>query len=177
MNDVKTLIELDWKSLIPAIFAIIAGFLAIRKIIIEFCNAIGYVPVWRREREEMKKVMNVITEEVHQIKKDRESDQLEALDYQKKMSQQQDEMMDALRELKNDIVQNNIDRMRYEILEFGNSCRSRDYSKESYDHVLETYDKYNEILKENGLENGRVDAAMAFIKDKYDGYLRDGFPF
>ena len=65
MNDVKTLIELDWKSLIPAIFAIIAGFLAIRKIIIEFCNAIGYVPVWRREREEMKKVMNVITEEVH----------------------------------------------------------------------------------------------------------------
>ena len=86
-------------------------------------------------------------------------------------------MMDALRELKNDIVQNNIDRMRYEILEFGNSCRTRDYSKESYDHVLETYDKYNEILKENKLENGRVDAAMAFIKDKYDGYLRDGFPF
>lgn len=65
MNDVKTLIELDWGTIIPAIFAIIAGFLAIREIILKFFDAIGYVTPAKREKEEIKKAMSVITEEVH----------------------------------------------------------------------------------------------------------------
>lgn len=177
MNDVKTLIELDWGTIIPAIFAIIVGFLAIREIILKFFDAVGYVPPWRREREEMKKAMSVITEEVHQLKSEHETDHQASIDYRKKACDQQEEMIKALNELKDDILQSNIDRMRYELLEFANQCRTTERSKESYDHILEIYDKYNEILKKNGLENGRVDAAMAFIKDKYDAYMRDGFPF
>ncbi len=177
MNDVKTLIEIDWGTIIPAIFAIIVAFLGVKKIIQQFCESIGYVPPWQREREEMKRAMSVITEEVHQLKNDHDTDHQASIDYRKKACDQQEEMLKALNELKNDIVQSNIDRMRYELLEFANQCRTMDRSKESYDHILEIYDKYNEILKKNNLENGRVDAAMSFIKNKYDAYLRDGFPF
>lgn len=177
MNDVKMLLELDWKNLIIGITMFIVGFIGVRKLIIEFCNIIGYVTPQKREKEEIKKAMSVITEEVHQLKSEHETDHQASIDYRKKACDQQEEMLKALNELKNDIVQSNIDRMRYELLEFANQCRTMDRSKESYDHILEIYDKYNEILKKNNLENGRVDAAMTFIKNKYDAYLRDGFPF
>ena len=78
--------------------------------------------------------------------------------------------------IKKSMLDDKIERMRYEILDFGNACQKRNYNKESYDHVLQTYDKYVEVLKENDLENGQVDLAIAYIKKRYAEYLEKGFP-
>lgn len=44
-----------------------------------------------------------------------------------------------------------------------------------YDHVIDTYVKYEKILEENGMENGRVTSSMEFINDKYKKLMSVGF--
>ena len=177
MSEIKTLIELDWRSTLIAIFAVIIGFLAVKKIIGELCKSIGYVPPWRLEREEIKRSLAAISQEVRSLQTERASDQERLCTYECKMEECQAKIMECINSLKIDLAKNNIERMRYEILDFANRVRKSDSNKESYDHILETYDNYMIMLKENGLENGRVDAAMKYIKEKYTDHLENGFPY
>ena len=43
----------------------------------------------------------------------------------------------------------------------------RKYEKEAYDHILEVYNNYEKILKENNMTNGRVTTTMEIINDSY----------
>ena len=122
----------------------------------------------RREKEQSEKI-NKIEEETQELKKIQESDHEE-------MKKFQNEIMDALDGIKKAMLDDKIERMRYEILDFGNACQKRDYSKENFDHILSVYDKYEKILVENHLENGQVDLAIAYIKKRYAEYLESGFP-
>ena len=92
------------------------------------------------------------------------------------MKKFQTNIMDALDGIKKSMMDDKIERMRYEILDFSNACQKREYNKESFDHVLQTYDKYEKILEENHLENGQVDLAVAYVKKRYAEYLESGFP-
>ena len=79
-------------------------------------------------------------------------------------------------ELKQMLVQKDVDDMRWEILNFANAVMSnREYNKEQYDHVLDIYKKYEIILEENNMQNGRVDASIAFIKKHYEELMENGF--
>ena len=49
------------------------------------------------------------------------------------------------------------------------------YNKEQYDHVIDTYVKYEKILEENGMENGRVTSSMEFVNEKYKKLMSVGF--
>ena len=70
-----------------------------------------------------------------------------------------------------------IENMRWTIIEFSNAIRlNRQYDSEAYNHILEIYDEYEEILRANNMENGRVTIAMDIIKEKYERGMRDGFP-
>ena len=47
------------------------------------------------------------------------------------------------------------DRIRWEILDFANSCRNgRRHTKDEYLHIIELNDKYKKLLKETGDKNG-----------------------
>ena len=122
----------------------------------------------RREQEQSEKI-NKIEEETQELKQLQESDHEE-------MKKFQNDIMDALDGIKKSMLDDKIERMRYEILDFSNACQKRLYNKESFDHVLQIYDKYEKILEENHLENGQVDLAIAYIKKRYAEYLESGFP-
>lgn len=68
-----------------------------------------------------------------------------------------------------DKVDNNeIDRIRWEILDFSNSCRSgKRHTKEEFDHVINLNQKYHRILDERKKENGQVDLAFEYIRKIY----------
>lgn len=42
-------------------------------------------------------------------------------------------------------------------------------------HVIDTYVKYEQILEENHMENGRVTSSMEFVNDKYKKLMSVGF--
>lgn len=67
-----------------------------------------------------------------------------------------------------------IDDMRWEILNFCSAlANGRKYNREAFGHVLNTYDKYEIILKENNMENGLVEQSMEFIKKAYQEGLKN----
>jgi len=89
---------------------------------------------------------------------------------------EQKEIKSSVLELRDLIIKKDINDMRWEILDFANAVMSgRDYNKEQYDHVLETYEEYEKILKDNNMENGKVDLSMGFIKKQYGDLMVNGF--
>lgn len=66
------------------------------------------------------------------------------------------------------IDENEIDRIRWEILDFANSCRNgRRHTKEEFDHIITMHEKYIAILKRRGRTNGQVDLAYRYIEELY----------
>ncbi len=92
------------------------------------------------------------------------------------LSDEQKEIKSSVLELRDLMIKKDINDMRWEILDFANAVMSgRDYNKEQYDHVLETYEEYEKILKDNNMENGKVDLSMGFIKKQYGDLMVNGF--
>lgn len=87
-----------------------------------------------------------------------------------------DNINDSLDKLTTMFVNKEIDDMRWEILNFCSALTSgRQYNKESFDHVIQIHEKYEKILEENEMENGRVTASMEVIMDVYKDKLKNGF--
>ena len=85
-------------------------------------------------------------------------------------------LQDSINELKTLLIDKEIDDMRWEMLDFANAVMNkRRYNKEQYDHVIDTYVKYEKILEENGMENGRVTSSMEFVNEKYKKLMSVGF--
>ena len=92
------------------------------------------------------------------------------------LKQNQEQLSKDVKEIKSLIINNTIESMRWEILDFSNAIMSgREYNKEQYDHVLDTHEKYEKILEENGMTNGQTSASFDFIKKHYDKLMETGF--
>lgn len=90
----------------------------------------------------------------------------------------QDDIKTSILDLKHIVIDDKIDTIRWEILDFSSrliSAPNAKYNKEQFDHVFDIYEKYERILAENGLENGRVDMSMDFVKKKYTELMSNGF--
>lgn len=78
----------------------------------------------------------------------------------------QDEAMVEIRDVVDD---NEIDRIRWEILDFSNSCRQgKKHTLDEFVHIIELNEKYHKILDRRGLTNGRIDLEYSFIVKIYE---------
>ena len=60
------------------------------------------------------------------------------------------------------------DRIRWEMLDFANSCRNgRRHTKDEYLHIIELNDKYKKLLKETNDKNGVFEVEYEYIKELY----------
>lgn len=63
------------------------------------------------------------------------------------------------------VDENEIDRIRWEILEFANSCRiGKKHTYDEFKHIIDLNVKYHAIIKERGLTNGQIDLEYAYIE-------------
>lgn len=70
--------------------------------------------------------------------------------------------------LERSIDENEMDRIRWEVLGFANRCRNGNmHTKEEFDHVISQNDKYHKLLEKYELENGVFDAEYAYILRLY----------
>ena len=92
-----------------------------------------------------------------------------------KITGEENAIRQDIAKLTNMFVDKQIDDMRYEILDFASSLSSgRKHNRESFDHILRVYQKYEQILKENNLENGLVEESIKYIKKTYQDLLNSG---
>ena len=72
-------------------------------------------------------------------------------------------------------VDKEIDDLRFKILDFASSISSgMKYNRESYDHILKIYGKYEKILEEHNMENGLVEESVKYIQSSYQELLKTG---
>ena len=83
----------------------------------------------------------------------------------KKMFEPFDSRLEALEK---SIDENEIDRIRWEVLDFANTCRNgRRHTKEEFDHIIAQNDKYHNLLEKYKMENGVFDAEYAYVLRLY----------
>ena len=100
----------------------------------------------------------------------------QSIEIRNDLQKNQENLSKQMTELKQLFINKEIDDMRWEMLDFASAIMNhRRCSKEQYDHVIDTYVKYEKILEENGMENGRVTSSMEFVNDKYKKLMSVGF--
>lgn len=79
-----------------------------------------------------------------------------------------------MEEMRNDLDSNEKDRIRWEILDFANSCRNgRNHAHDEFKHIAELHDKYTSLLAKTGDENGVFTTEYQWITTVYQEKLKD----
>lgn len=79
-----------------------------------------------------------------------------------------DEQGKQITELDKKIDMNEIDHIRWEILNFANSCRNGcRHTKDEFEHVINLHEKYHKILDDRHMTNGLITIEYEFIEDIY----------
>ena len=74
----------------------------------------------------------------------------------------------TLTKLEKDVTENEKDRIRWEILDFANSCRNgRRHTKDEFQHIIALNDKYKALLAKTNDKNGVFEMEYAYIKNLY----------
>lgn len=69
--------------------------------------------------------------------------------------------------------ENEKDRIRWEILDFANSCRNgRKHTKDEFQHIITLNTKYKNLLTMTNDENGVFEVEYAYIKELYTEKLK-----
>lgn len=75
---------------------------------------------------------------------------------------------DSIEDIKTDISANEKDRIRWEILEFANSCRNGiNHSHDEFRHITDLHDKYVQLLERTGDQNGVFNTEYEWIQSIY----------
>lgn len=75
--------------------------------------------------------------------------------------------------IKASINENEKDRIRWEVLDFANSCRNgRLHTEEEFKHVISLNDKYTILLKLTNDKNGVFESNYKYIKELYEERLK-----
>lgn len=79
-----------------------------------------------------------------------------------------DEINTSVLKLQNNIDENEKDRIRWEVLDFANSCRNgRRHTKDEFQHIIVLHDKYRIMLERTHDTNGVFDAEYEYVKKLY----------
>ncbi len=78
------------------------------------------------------------------------------------------EINNKLDKISKEVAENEKDRIRWEILDFANSCRNgRRHTRDEFQHIVELRDKYERLLKETKDKNGVFEVEYQYILDLY----------
>ena len=169
MNEIIELTKLDFSSVFLSVFIILIGAKMTFSLLEWIIDKLGLETKWmRRQREEHELLIQ--TSQNLTALQERHTQDMERSD------KRDEEISNDIKKLTQMFVEKEIDDMRWEINNFAtNVSEGKPCNKDSFKHCMHIYEKYEEILKENGMENGEVEISMEIIGDAYKQKLRDGF--
>lgn len=85
-----------------------------------------------------------------------------------KVVAKQDALEEKMNTMEEQSIKQDIEEMRWNILDFANSCRNgRRHSKEEFDHVIREYTRYEKTIESRNMENGQIELDYQFISEIY----------
>lgn len=83
-----------------------------------------------------------------------------------------DILISRVQDIEQNVIENEKDRIRWEILDFANSCRNgRKHTKDEFQHILTLNTKYRRLLEETNDANGVFEVEIEYIKHVYSERL------
>lgn len=80
----------------------------------------------------------------------------------------------SIKEQQDSIDENEKDRIRWEVLDFANSCRNGcKHTKDEFEHVVVLNKKYHDLLKKTNDSNGVFDAEYDYVYELYQKCQRE----
>jgi hypothetical protein len=159
-------------GIVYVIIGLVLISIAYEKLIIPVGNFIKdtkFEPKWLLERREQHELLINTVNGLHELEEQRKIDVQQSMKHDAVIR-------NDLAELKSMFIDREIDSMRWSILNFCTDISSgKKVKRESFDYILKTYDKYERILDENGMENGLVNESIKYIKEQYHEQLKNGF--
>ena len=133
--------------------------------------------------EESRKDRKALHDEMSKFTSNRVSDRQQSLQIQKELKDSIQGLIDGqndrdgkIETLTSLFVDKEIEDLRWTILDFTASLSDgKKYNRESFDHIMRMYHKYEKILEENNMENGLVEESIKFVQEKYHEKLETGF--
>ena len=84
-----------------------------------------------------------------------------------------EDFTETITDLEKTVDENEKDRIRWEVLDFANSCRNnRRHTKDEFEHIVTLNKKYKRLLKKTDDTNGVFDVEYEYIKELYAERLR-----
>ena len=132
--------------------------------------------------EESRKDRKALHDEMTRFADNRVNDRKQSLEIQKELKDSIQNLVDGqhnrdekISNLTDMFVDKEIDDYRFKILDFASDISSgKMFNRESYDHILRIYDKYEKILEEHNMENGLVEESIKYIRNSYRQSLSAG---
>ena len=169
MSEIIELTKIDFSSVFIAVFLILIGIKAVVSLFEWIIDKIGLETKWMQKRREEHDLLIQTSQGLIELQEHHQKDI--------ERSDRRDEEISAdIKKLTQMFVDKGIDDMRWEINNFvTNVSEGKPCNKDSFKHCIHIYEKYEKILKENGLENGEVEISMELINDTYKQKLKEGF--
>lgn len=139
---------------------------------------------------ETKKENDALRAEMKKFAENRINDRQVSIDREKRLNGRIDDMAtcdksrdeniyhinEGLKKLTELFVDKQINDYRWEIINFATAlCEKKPCTKEAFKHCFSTYERYEKVLEEYGLENGEVEISMEIINEAYKDKMTNGF--
>ena len=165
----QQLSQVDLFSFLIILFLIITIFVSAATLIGKASEIIGKPVKWVKKRNNDHELLVKTSEGLNELRHKQEEDTRQSIRNDKMIKED-------LEKLTLIIQDKNINDWRYEILDMASAISSgRKYSKEQYEHVIDIYGRYEDLLKSLGRTNGQVDVSMEVIMESYKEKLKNGF--
>lgn len=169
MEHITALTHIDFTTFFLTVFVMLFGIKAVLSALEWAAEKLGFEIKWMRKRKEERALLQQTSHKLSDLQKKQEADR-------KHSDKRDEEIRSDIRKLTDMFVDKQIDDMRWEINNFATTVsEGRPCSKDSFTHCIRTYEKYEKILEENGLENGEVEISMDLIQEAYRQKLKEGF--
>lgn len=169
MDEILELTKVDFSSVFIAVFIILIGIKAVVTLLEWVIDKMGLETKWMRKKREEHELLVRTSQNLAVLQEQHKSDM--------HISDKQDEeMKNDIKKLTDMFIEKEINDMRWEINNFATTVsEGRPCNKDSFKHCIHTYEKYEKLLEEQGLENGEIEISMQIVNEAYKKKLKEGF--
>ena len=169
LDAITLFFQQDLVPLFLGLFLFMSGLVAMSSVIGKFSILIGRPVKWVRSKNEDHQLLIKTSQNLSLLQEKQENDMEQSYLHD-------EEMRKDIRKLTDLFVDKQIDDMRWEINNFATQVsENRPCNKDSFQHCIHTWEKYEKLLSDHGMENGEVELSMELVKDAYRKKMKDGF--
>ncbi len=162
MTEILKAVSVDFGNLAVSVLIVIGAVNAGAKLIGDFSKIIGKPVKWVRAREDVSKKVSLLEKQILDNK-------AASIEHDRKLDAKIEKIGEDLADLTSIVVDDRIDRMRYEILDMASAISEakRWYSVEQFKHAMKTYSEYEEFLEKHDRKNGEIELSYEVICKAY----------